>query len=61
MPPHRYVLQRRIAAAADMIRNSNRPLAEVAMSVGFSDQSHFTRVFGREFGETPNVFRRRYR
>jgi len=31
MPPHRYVLQRRIAAAADMIRNSNRPLAEVAM------------------------------
>jgi AraC-like DNA-binding protein len=61
MSPHRYLLQRRIAAAADLIRNTDRPLAEVALNVGFSDQSHFTRVFARESGETPSAFRRRYR
>jgi len=61
MSPHRYLLQRRIAAAADQIRDTDRPLAEVALSVGFSDQSHFTRVFARESGETPSAFRRRYR
>jgi AraC-like DNA-binding protein len=33
----------------------------VALSVGFSDQSHFTRVFARECGETPSAFRRRFR
>jgi AraC-like DNA-binding protein len=61
MSPHRYLLRRRIAAAADLIRKTDRPLAEVALSVGFSDQSHFTRVFARESGETPSAFRRRYR
>lgn len=61
MPPHRYVLRRRIATAADAIRHTDRPLAEVALSVGFSDQSHFTRVFARELGETPSAFRRKYR
>jgi AraC-like DNA-binding protein len=59
--PHRYLLQRRIAAAAELIRDTDRPLAEVALRVGFSDQSHFTRVFARESGETPSVFRHRYR
>jgi AraC-like DNA-binding protein len=61
MSPHRYLLKRRIAAAAELIRNTERPLAEVALSVGFCDQSHFTRVFAREWGDTPSAFRRRYR
>jgi len=61
MSPHRYLLQRRIAAATELIRNTDRPLAEVALSVGFSDQSHFSRVFARESGESPSTFRRRYR
>lgn len=59
--PHRYVLGRRIAAAADLIRKTDRSLAEVALSVGFSDQSHFTRAFARAQGETPSAFRRKYR
>ena len=61
MSPHRYLLQRRIAAAADLIRTTDRSLAEVALNVGFADQSHFTRVFARESGETPSAFRRKYR
>jgi transcriptional regulator GlxA family with amidase domain len=59
--PHRYLQQRRVATAADLIRSTNRPLVEIALSVGFSDQSHFTRVFARARGETPTAFRRRHR
>ena len=61
MPPHRYVMMRRLAAAAELIRKTSRPLAEVAIDAGFSDQSHFTRIFARMTGETPGALRRRYR
>lgn len=61
MPPHRYVLMRRLGAAAELIRKTSKPLAEVAIEVGFSDQSHFTRTFTRLTGETPGALSRRYR
>ena len=61
MSPHRYLMRRRVTAATDLIRDTELSLAEVALNVGFSDQSHFTRVFARESGETPSAFRRRYR
>jgi len=61
LPPHRYVIARRIASAARMIEDTNRPLAEVALAAGFSDQSHFTRVFVDVMGETPRAFRHRHR
>ena len=61
MPPHRYVVMRRLAAAAELIRKTSKSLAEVGIEVGFSDQSHFTRVFTQMTGETPGALRRRYR
>ena len=61
MPPRRYMSQRRIEAAAERIRDTSLPLSEIALSLGFSDQSHFTRVFVRLRGETPAMFRRRHR
>lgn len=61
MPPHRYVMTRRLAGAAELIRKTAKPLAEVAIEVGFSDQSHFTRIFTQMTGETPGALRRRYR
>lgn len=61
VPPHRYILARRIDAAADLIENTERALADIAVSVGFSDQSHFTRTFVRFTGETPRAFRHRHR
>jgi AraC-like DNA-binding protein len=61
MPPHRYVMMRRLAAAAELIRKTAKPLAEVAIEAGFSDQSHFTRIFTQMTGETPGASRRRYR
>jgi transcriptional regulator GlxA family with amidase domain len=61
VPPHRYLMGRRIAVAANMIETTHTPLTEVALSTGFSDQSHFTRIFASVTGETPSSYRRRHR
>lgn len=57
MPPHRYLMSRRISAAAKLIETTDRPMCDIALEVGFSDQSHFTRVFSAQIGESPRSFR----
>ncbi len=59
--PHRYVLERRVVAASELLRTTTRALAEVALEVGFSDQSHFNRIYTSLTGETPGACRRRFR
>jgi AraC family transcriptional regulator len=56
-PPHRYVLERRLARARELIRSSDAPLRDVAAMTGFADQSHLTRSFKRSFGITPGALR----
>jgi AraC-like DNA-binding protein len=58
MPPHRYVVSRRVAVGAALIERTERSMTDVALSIGFSDHSHFTRTFGRVTGETPSAYRR---
>jgi AraC-like DNA-binding protein len=58
LSPHRWVLNRRIALAQRLIYESATPLNEVAISCGFADQSHLTRVFVRNVGSSPAVWRR---
>jgi AraC-like DNA-binding protein/PAS domain-containing protein len=57
MPPHGYVLQRRIEHAQQMLRNTDLPMSEIALSAGFSDQSHLARHFRRMTGVSPSVVR----
>jgi AraC-like DNA-binding protein len=57
MPPHGYVLQRRIEHAQQMLRNTDLPMSEIALSAGFSDQSHLARHFRRITGTSPSVVR----
>lgn len=52
LPPHAYMIQRRIALARRLIEQG-LPLAEAAADAGFADQSHMTRAFSRAFGITP--------
>jgi AraC family transcriptional regulator len=52
MTPHRYVLQRRLEAARRMLR-TDAPIADIAYSLGFSSQAHFTQAFRRHTGSTP--------
>jgi AraC family transcriptional regulator len=53
-----YVRRQRLLWATQQLAQSDRPLSDIAMEAGFSDQSHFTRALKREFGVTPQQFRR---
>lgn len=57
LPPHQYVIRRRIERAMHLLRHSELPIAQVALAVGFATQSHFTTVFGRICGATPKKYR----
>ena len=50
----------RIGRACERLRAREIPLADVAIEVGFADQSHFTRVFKRVLGTTPAAYRREH-
>ena len=52
-----YVQKLRIAHASKLLLDREIPLAEIAYESGFSDQSHFTRIFKRFVGLTPGAFR----
>jgi AraC-like DNA-binding protein len=56
--PYQYVQQRRLRLAATVVVKSAQSLADIALEMGFSDQSHFSRSFTRTFGTTPRAFRR---
>jgi AraC-like DNA-binding protein len=50
--PHRFLVMRRLQRARSMIE-AGRSLAEIAATVGFTDQSHLNRHFKKAFGLTP--------
>jgi AraC family transcriptional regulator len=52
-----YVQKRRVEYASGLLLNPEMPLTDIALACGFSDQSHFTRVFKRRVGMTPGAFR----
>jgi AraC family transcriptional regulator len=58
MAPHQYVLHTRIERAKSLLLQGKLSIAEVAMRVGFFDQSHFTRYFKRTVGVTPQTLLR---
>ncbi|HSR66330.1 MAG TPA: AraC family transcriptional regulator [Acidobacteriota bacterium] len=59
--PGEFLRRRRVERAGRQLRESGRPLAQIALENGFSDQSHFTRVFREQTGLTPGDYRRRNR
>ena len=56
--PHSYLVRRRVERAKEMLARTELSLAEVAISAGFSDQSHLARHFRHVVGVTPGQFRR---
>jgi AraC family transcriptional regulator len=58
LPPHQYVITRRVERAKELLQACDRSLAEIAMNVGFSDQSQFCHHFKRLIGITPGQFRK---
>jgi AraC-like DNA-binding protein len=56
MPPHTWLMQQRIAQARALLQNGCLPL-EVAMQLGFADQSHLSRQFKQVYGVGPAAYR----
>ncbi|MBO4303754.1 MAG: AraC family transcriptional regulator [Lentisphaeria bacterium] len=52
-----YLIRRRLACAADLLRNTGLSVKSVAVKSGFSDPAYFTRAFRRAAGVSPQKFR----
>jgi len=58
MPPHRWLLARRIEQARELLAGSTLQIGEIAQRSGFADQSHLTRAFRKAMGVGPGEWRR---
>jgi AraC-like DNA-binding protein len=56
--PMAHVAERRLDRAMAALRDSNAPIAEIALACGYSDQTALTRALRRRHGVTPAAYRR---
>jgi AraC-like DNA-binding protein len=56
-----YIRKLRIDKAVELIEASEHSLTEIAYLTGFSDQSHFTRIFKKHTGKNPSAFKKMLR
>lgn len=56
--PHRYVIQQRVERAKELLKTTDLAIANIALQVGFSSQSHLTQHFKRLTGVTPKQISR---
>lgn len=57
--PYNYLIELRLAKAADLLENSDMPVGEIAADVGFHQLSYFGKVFREKAGCSPREYRRR--
>ncbi len=58
--PHRYLQRRRIERAMEMLRETQLPVSEICLDVGFASLGSFSRTFAEILGEPPSAYRARY-
>lgn len=56
--PHQYVLRRRIDRAKELLPDPRPSTAEVSYALGFPSQAHFTTMFRKLTGTTPQAYRK---
>jgi transcriptional regulator GlxA family with amidase domain len=61
VPPHRYLLTRRIERATALLRDTGLPITEIAFETGWNSLGTFGRTFRDVTGESPGGFRARER
>lgn len=54
-----YLRKLRIEKAIEYLHSSNYSLTKIAYLTGFSDQSHFTRIFKKHTGQNPSVYKKK--
>lgn len=60
-PPHRWLMHFRIRRAQDLLERTTESIVAIALTCGFADQSHLTRVFHAITGASPAAWRRERR
>jgi AraC-like DNA-binding protein len=55
--PHQYLLTRRLERAAALLRNTDRSVADICLTVGLSSIGSFTTSFTRTYGLSPTAYR----
>jgi AraC-like DNA-binding protein len=58
--PHRYLQRRRVERAMELLRETDRPVTEICLDVGFNSLGTFTRTFREIVGEPPSAYRARF-
>jgi AraC-like DNA-binding protein len=55
--PHRYLQRRRLERAMALLRETERPVTEICLDVGFASLGSFSRTFSRVVGMSPSAYR----
>ncbi len=59
--PHRYLQRRRLERAMALLRETDRPVTEICLEVGFASLGTFSRTFRRVLGMSPSSYRAAWR
>lgn len=58
VPPHAYLTQLRMEAAARLLRRTHRTVADIAQATGHPSPAHFAQRFRQHWGVSPSIYRR---
>lgn len=58
IPPKRWINARRVKAARIELLNGSRPIIDIALSLGFADGAHFSKIFKQELSCSPQSYRK---
>ena len=53
-PPARWIREKRLSKAREMLRSTSLSVADVAYSLGFENPTHFSRIFKQQYGMAPS-------
>src|SRR5215204_2846070 len=59
--PHRYLQRRRLERAMALLRETEQPVTEICLDVGFASLGSFSRTFSRVVGMSPRAYRTAWR
>src|SRR3954466_12116061 len=57
--PHRYLQRRRVERSMFLLRETDRPVSDICLEVGFTSLGTFSRTFREIMGESPTAYRGR--
>ena len=60
LSPIQYIMQRRIGEAQSLLVETSQPIQEIEFRLGFNDSAHFSKMFKKYVGVTPNEYRKHF-